>query len=316
MSKRSIGIDISRNHLDAHCLPEGRSRRFTNDPRGFEALIDWVGSDVDCIAHEPTGPWHREFEETLQDAGLPLKRMNPYRVRCFARALGMSAKTDAIDARVLACMADTAHHLPLTPVRSQLQRDLAELQTAREALVGDRTALLNRSKHLRLPLLQRQNRDRRRSIERQITRIDTEIGKLFESDDSLARRVEILTSIPGISHVIAAGLLAHMPELGELNRSTAASLAGLAPVTRESGLWKGRSFIGGGRRRVRSMLYMPALAAIRFNPDLRNTYRSLKDAGKPSKVAITCVMRKLVVLANALLQQNRLWERRGLHAAP
>jgi len=126
MSKRSIGVDISRNHLDAHCLPEGSTRRFTNDPPGFQALIDWIGSDLGCIAYEPTGPWHRDFEEALQDAGLPLRRMNPYRVRCFARALGKSAKTDAIDAEVLARMAETTRHLPLTPVRRQQQRELVK----------------------------------------------------------------------------------------------------------------------------------------------------------------------------------------------
>ena len=315
MTKHTVGIDISKDRLDAYCAPEGRAKRFSNDATGFEELIDWVGSGLDCMAYEPTGPWHREFEEALQEAGVPLKRINPYQVRCFAKGLGKRAKTDPIDAQVLARMAETVHDLPLTPGCSQAQRDLVELQTARDALVDDRTAILNRGKHLRHPVLKDQNKNRRRQVERQLKRIDAEIKKLLEGDDSLARKAEILTSIPGVSDITAAGLLARMPELGELTRSSAASLAGLAPVTRESGAWKGRSFIQGGRHRVRRRLYMPALAAIRFKPDLKRKYRALKDKGKPSKVAITAVMRKLIVLANALLQQDRLWQPREHHNA-
>ena len=314
MTKYTVGIDISKDRLDAYCAPDGRAERFSNDTTGFEELIDWIGSGLDCVAYEPTGPWHREFEEALQEAGVPLKRINPYQARCFAKGLGKRAKTDPIDAQVLARMAETVDDLPLTPACSQAQRDLVELQAARDALVDDRTAILNRGKHLRHPVLKGQNRGRLRQIERQLKRIDDEIRKLLERDGSLARKAEILTSIPGVADITAAGLLARMPELGELTGSTAASLAGLAPVTRESGAWQGRSFIQGGRHRVRRMLYMPALAAIRFNPDMKRKYRALKAKGKPSKVALTAVMRKLIVLANVLLQQNRLWEPREHHA--
>ena len=315
MTKHTVGIDISKDRLDAFRAPDARTERFSNDAAGFRALIDWMGADLDCVAYEPTGPWHREFEEALQEARVPLKRINPYQVRCFARGIGKRAKTDPIDARVLARMAQTVDDLPLTPVSSSARRDLVELQTAREALVDDRTAILNRGKHLRLAVLKRQNRNRLQQIERQIERIDAEIRKLLQGEDSLARKTDILISIPGVSEITAAGLIARMPELGQLNRSTAASLAGLAPMTRESGLWKGHGFIAGGRSQVRRMLYMPALAAIRFNPDMKKTYRNLKDAGKPSKVAITAVMRKLIVLANALLRQDRLWEPRNSHGA-
>ncbi|MCE2398376.1 MAG: IS110 family transposase, partial [Gemmatimonadetes bacterium] len=133
------------------------------------------------------------------------------------------------------------------------------------------------------------------------------IQKLIEVREDLKRRFEILTSIPGIANVTAAGLITHMPELGSLTGPRAASLAGLAPVTRESGSWKGRSFIQGGREKVRRRLYMPAVAAIRCNPHLGAKYAALRHAGKPAKVAITAIMRKLVVLANTLVQQDRLW---------
>ena len=115
MTKHTVGIDISKDRLDAYCAPEGRAKRFSNDATGFEELIDWVGSGLDCMAYEPTGPWHREFEEALQEAGVPLKRINPYQVRCFAKGLGKRAKTDPIDAQVLARMAETVDDLPLTP---------------------------------------------------------------------------------------------------------------------------------------------------------------------------------------------------------
>lgn len=312
MTKHTVGIDISKDRLDAYRAPDGSTERFSNDSAGFEELINWIGSGLDCVAYEPTGPWHREFEEALQEAEVPLKRINPYQVRCFAKGLGRRAKTDAIDAQVLARMAETVDDLPLTPATTQAQRDLVEFQSARDALIGDRTAILNRGKHLRHPVLKNQNKNRLRQIERQLKRIDAEIKKLLGSR-SLARKAEILDSIPGLSDVTAAGLLAYMPELGQLTRSTAASLAGLAPVTRESGNWQGRSFIQGGRHRVRRMLYMPALAGIRFNPDMKRTYRNLKDNGKPSKVALTAVMRKLIVLANALLQRDELWEHREPH---
>ena len=187
------------------------------------------------------------------------------------------------------------------------ERDLAELRLVRDVLVADRTRTLNRGTHLRHPLAKRVNKERLAQIERQLKRIDAEIAKLLGSEETHQRRSKILTSIPGFSSVTAAGLIVHMPELGTMTDSQAASLAGLAPVTRESGTWRGRSFIQGGRDKARRILYMPALAAIRANPTLGRKYAALLEAGKPPKVAITAVMRKLVILANALVQQDRLW---------
>ena len=304
---RTIGIDISKDWLDVFAAPEGRASRFSNDPTGFRKLIAWIGSEVDRIAYEPTGPFHRNFEDALLKAGLPLYAINPYQVRSFARSLGRRAKTDAVDARVLATMAAAIEDLRPTQSKSEGQRDLAELQLVRDALVGDRVAITNRGKHLRTPVAKQLNKQRLKQIERQIKRIDAEIRRRLQAEEALERQSEILTSIPGISDITAAGLIVHMPELGTLTGSRAASLAGLAPVTRESGSWKGRSFIQGGRHHVRRLLYMPALAAIRYNPDLKRTYTALVANGKPPKVALTAVMRKLLVLANALIQQDRIW---------
>ena len=179
---------------------------------------------------------------------------------------------------------------------------------ARDALVKARTAALNRQKQLRHRLLRRQNTNRLSQINRHLAAIDAEIQKCLAEDTVLTRRTEILTSIPGVSRVTAAGLLTQMPELGSLDTKAVASLAGLAPVTRESGTWAGRSFIQGGRARARRLLYMPALAAICYNPELGAKYRQLVAQGKPRKIAVVAVMRKLLVLANALLGEDRCWQ--------
>ena len=307
MTHHIVGIDISKAHLDAYATSGGRAARFSNDPAGFRQLIAWIGPDAERIAYEPTGAFHRDFEDALLQAGLPLYAINPYQVWCFARSRGRRAKTDAGDALMLATMADAIDELRPVAAKSRSDRDLAELQLVRDALINDRKAIGNRGKHLRHPLTKRLNNRRLAQIERQLKQVDAEIGKLLRASADLRRRVEILTSIPGISNVTAAGLIVHRPELGTLTGPRVASLAGLAPVTRESGTWKGRSFIQGGREKVRRLLYMPAVSAIRCNPDLGAKYRALRAAGKPAKVAITAIMRKLVILANVLVQQDRLW---------
>ena len=304
---RTVGIDISKDWLDAFAAPEGRASRFSNDRAGFRKLIAWIGPGVDRIAYEPSGAFHRDLEETLLKAGLPMYAINPFQVRSFARSLGQRAKTDAVDARMLAIMASAIEDLRPAQAKSEGQRDLAELQQIRDALRKDRTATINRGRHLRTPVGKRVTKQRLRQIERQLKLIDAEIRQRVEEEKALERRAEILTSIPGISDITAAGLIVHLPELGTLTGARAASLAGLAPVTWESGHWKGRSFIQGGRRRVRQLLYMPALAAVQYNPDLGRKYEALVARGKPPKVALTAVMRKLLILANALVQQDRTW---------
>ena len=208
---------------------------------------------------------------------------------------------------MLASMAAAIEDLRPTEARSEGQRDLAELQQIRDALRKDRVATINRGKHLRTPMGKRLNKQRLRQVDRQLKLIDAEIRRRLGEEKTLERRAEILTSIPGISDITAAGLIVLMPELGTLTGARAASLAGLAPITRESGHWKGRSFIQGGRHRVRRLLFMPALVAVQHNPDLKRKYEALVAKGKPPKVALTAVMRKLLLLANTLVQQDRIW---------
>jgi len=303
---QSIGIDISKANLDCHAYPAGAERQFANTAKGHKALIAWLRQwQVERIAFEATATYHRALEAALAD--WPCVKLNPERARRFAQATGTLAKTDRIDAMLLARMAATLQP-PVRPAQSAEQAQLAELINARDGLVRDRTALKNREKNLTIAILKRQCKQRLEQIERHIDALDAEIASLIAADAKLARRHEILTSIAGVGTLTANQLIATMPELGNLDNKQAASLAGLAPVARQSGQWKGKSFIRGGRANVRQALYMPALVAARFNPDLKAKYQQLVGAGKPAKIAITAVMRKLIVTANALLKADRCWQ--------
>jgi transposase len=193
------------------------------------------------------------------------------------------------------------------PVATRALRDLNGLIAARRALIKDRTAAKNRAGGIGLAILRRQNADRLKRIDADLNAIDAAIAELIAADDAFCAQHAILLSIPGISTVTAATLMAQMPELGTLDQRAAASLAGLAPMTRQSGQWRGKAVIQGGRSIVREALYMPALVAARFNPDLKTVYDRLMTAGKPAKLAITAVMRKLLILANASLRDHRKW---------
>lgn len=302
---QTIGIDISKATLDCHAHPAGIDRQFANSAKGHKALLAWVGQwTIERIAYEATATYHRALEQALAD--MPCVKLNPERARRFAQATGTLAKTDRIDAAMLARMAATLQP-PVRPAQSAKQALLAELINARDGLMRDRTAIKNREKNLTLAILKRQAKQRLDQIARHIEALDTEIARIIAADAQLARRHEILTSIDGVGTLTANQLIATMPELGTLENKQAASLAGLAPVARQSGQWKGKSFIRGGRANVRQALYMPALVAARYNPDLKAKYRQLIAAGKPAKIAITTVMRKLIVTANALLKADRLW---------
>jgi transposase len=307
MKNDTIGVDISKDHFDAHRLSDGASRRFGNDKSGHRAFVKWVAqTPLDRVVFEPTGPYHRAFERALGVTGIPCAKVNPRQARRFAEAVGTLAKTDRLDAAMLARMGALLE-VQTRPPRTEVLLELKELHLAREALVKDRTAAKNRRNALNAPLLKRQNAQRLEQIERQVAAIEAAILEQIHADADLSRRFAILATIPGVSALTAFALLIEMPELGVLDAGQAASLAGLAPIARQSGRWTGHAFIRGGRASVRRALYMPALVATRFNPDMRATYDRLRAAGKPAKLALTAIMRKLLLLANALLKDNRTW---------
>lgn len=304
---QNVGVDICKATLDVHLHPAGSARRFANNAKGISALLDWLGGhDIARIVFEPTGPYHHGLERRLGEAGLPLSKVNPLQARRFAQAAGAHAKTDAIDAAMLARMGALLTP-PVRPITSQTVDEMKELHIARLALVKDRTAAKNREHACRSPLLKRHAAQRLAQIDRQIAAIDTALKDRLHSEPELVARFDILVSIPGVGALTAITMLIEMPELGRLDNKQVASLAGLAPIARDSGQHRGRRHIRGGRAILRQALYMPALVATRYNADMKTKYQALVAAGKPAKVAITAVMRKLVILANALLKANRSW---------
>ena len=308
MSENTIGIDVSKDHLDAHALPAGTALRVPNTARGIAQLLRWIGAvPVARIVYEPTNRYHRALEARLAAAGLPLAPVNPLKARRFAQALGLQAKTDKTCARMLAEMG-----LRLTPglqvPNPENLQHLKDLVAARRALVADRVADGNRTGGHSLALLQRLARRRRAAIEADIARIEAAIAALIAADPALAEKARLLQSLPGVAALTAATLLAEAPELGQLEARQIAALAGLAPVTRESGTWRGKATIQGGRRHLRRALYMPTLTAIRRNRDLAALFTRLRAAGKPPKLALVAAMRKLLILANTLLREGREWQ--------
>src|SRR5574340_130345 len=261
---QNVGVDISKDTLDVAILPEGESFRLANDRDGHLALVRRLRKlEVARVVFEATGAYHRSFERALAEAGLPFVKVNPRRARRFAEAIGKLAKTDRCDALLLARMGAALELEPCLPV-SKTAQAMKELITARDALVKDRVAALNRQKVAVSPLLRRQLVQRLDQIDRQIEAIDRELTALRNADGQLRQRFAILASIPGVGAATANVLLVETPELGRLDHGQIASLAGLAPVARDSGQARGKRAIRGGRPRARRALYMPALAAIRF----------------------------------------------------
>lgn len=304
---QTAGVDISKDALDVHLHPEGVAHRFGNNKKGFTALIKWLaGRTLTRIVYEPTGAYHRAFETRFLEAGFTLAKVNPRQARRFAEAVGTNAKTDAVDAAMLARFGAMLEPRALA-AQSATLHDLKDLLVARRALVSDRTAAQNRAHQRSLALLKAQAADRLRQIERQIAAIDAALCARLVDDPALKARFDILVSIPGLGDITALAMLIDMPELGTLENKCAASLAGLAPMARDSGQWKGKRFIRGGRAQLRHALFMPALVAVRFNADLKAVYERLTAAGKAPKVALVAVMRKLVILANALLKKGVAW---------
>ena len=306
----TIGIDISKDWLDVarHPAPGGGMARFANNASGHAALIVWLGElgGPARIVFEATGAYHRALALALQAAGHPFRKVNPRQARRFAQAAGKLAKTDRLDAAMLARM---GHVLELEPDQPQgeKQSDLNALSSARTALLKDINALTARRQVACHDLVLRQLDRRLATLEADLAEIDAALATLIAADAELRARAAILVSIPGLGAVSAAAILAGLPELGSMGNRQAAALAGVAPITRSSGKRQGHAFIAGGRAALRRALYMPALVATRFNPDLRATYERLLAAGKPKKLALVAVMRKLVVLANALLRDGRKW---------
>jgi transposase len=307
LAQHHVGVDISKDFLDVALYPAGDSARFPNDAKGIRALIKWlVPRPPARVVFEATGAYHRLLERTLAKAGLPGVKVNPRQARRFAEAIGKLAKTDRCDAAMLARMGP-ALQVEARPIVSDTLDKMSEFITARDALVKDRTAALTRRHTVRDPSLKAQLAARLRQIDKQITAIEKKLKELRRADPDVQARYEILVSIPCVGDVTAYVLIVFMSELGGLDPGRAACLAGVAPFDNESGKSSGQKSIRGGRARVREALYMAAFSAMTHHPEYSVKYDALIKAGKKSKVALVALMRKLVILANALLRDKRKW---------
>lgn len=305
--KYSAGIDVGKNWLDAHIVPVDISLRVANSREGIRKLKRWLMRiKPDLVAVEATGKWHRPLCRSLHAGGIAVAIADPFRVRMFAKAQGVLAKTDRVDAAVLARFAAV-----MTPeVRSPASLTIEELQeliTARDRAVAEQTSLKNQRSAAECSFLKRQFERRIARLRTDIAAIENECLTRIKSDPVLLRRHAILCSLPGIGERIAAILVASMRELGGLNAKQAASLAGLAPIANDSGQHTGARRVRGGRPMIRKMLYLAALSASRHNPALLLFYRRLTQS-KPPKVALVAVARKLLLLANTLIAEDRLWQ--------
>ena len=303
----TIGIDISKDALDAFWVSEKKHRQFTNNKSGLRSLICWVEqAGTPLIVFEATGVYHRLLETSLAARNIPFAQVNPRQARRFAEGVGILAKTDRVDASMLAKMGALLDLEPGKP-KSEILHDLKEMLTGKRALIKDRTAAEARLATATQQVLKQQLSRRIRQISKDLEQIDDVLETMIAADPVLHQKAEILTSIPGIGKATAFALIIEMPELGTLNGKQAAALAGLAPMSRQSGKWKGHERIQGGRSSLRKAIYMPAIVATRFNPDMKAKYAQLISNGKCKKQAFTAVMRKLVVLANALIRDGRKW---------
>jgi transposase len=302
-----VGIDVCKDGLDVYLHPVGQTFRVANSPEGLKVLKRRVaGLPVERIVMEATAKFHRLAHRTLHAQGFAVAVVNPLRARQFAEACGQLAKTDRLDARVLALMGQTLEPTALAPAPEALEA-LQELTRERAAMVADQTALSNRRGASQTAFLKTTLGQRLKTLARCIERLEAEIKRRIADDPALQRRVDILLSIPGVGPVAAAALAIGLPELGACSAKAATLLAGLAPLACDSGKKAGERHIRGGRAHVRTGLYFAAVAAARFNPPLRDDYQRLIGLGKKAKVAITAIMRKLVVLASVLVKEDRPW---------
>lgn len=301
------GIDVSKDQLDVHIHPAGEAFSVSRDAAGLEELVARLKPvAARIIAVEATGGFETIVVASLAAVGLPVVLVNPLQVRKFAEALGKRTKTDTIDALVIARFAE-ATKPEIRPLPSAETLALADLMARRRQIIQMITA--ERQRAMRIT-----NASLHKSIARVLNALTHELASLDDDIDTMVRgspiwreNEDLLSSVPGVGKVIARTLLAELPELGTLDRRQIAALAGLAPHTRQSGKWRGKSFISGGRTSCRTVLFMGALAAAKHNPDLKAFRQRLIDAGKPKMVAAIAVARKLLTILNAIIRDKSPW---------
>jgi transposase len=302
-----VGIDIAKYSFDLHLLPEGKTAHYSNDTQGIQQCRQFLLQvRPERIVLEATGGYELALTLDLQTAALPVIVVNPRRVREYARSQGLLAKTDQIDARILAEFAQSprvqVRELPDAPGRQRM-----ELLARKRQLVETHVAERNRLEHAAERTVVHSIRRILLVVEKEIAKLDKQIAARIAADPQLQRKAEICDSTPGIAAATAAVLVTELPELGRVNRREIATLVGLAPMNRDSGQFRGKRTTGGGRVRVRTALYMPMLTVIRCNPVIRRFYQRLVDQGKAKMTALVAAMRKLLTILNTMIKNNQLW---------
>jgi transposase len=306
-SHACVGIDVAKDSLDVCLLATDTCFTITNDSDGFRQLIGQLPAAGSClVVIEATGGYQRRVVAALMAAGHEVAVVNPRQVRDFARGLGILAKTDRIDARVIARFGEQAKPRP-SEVNSEKQAAFRELVTRRRQLVEFRTAEKNRLETANAPTVRKNIRHMLEQLDKQIRQLEEEMGELISANPMLAAKATLLKTVPGVGPVVIANLLTELPELGRLNRQQVAALVGVAPFNRDSGKFHGRRAIWGGRASLRSVLYMAALTARRSNPLIRAFAQRLEAVGKPIKVVLTACIRKLLVILNTMIKTNLPW---------
>ena len=302
-----VGVDLSERWLDVHLLPSGEQAGFSRDRRGIARLVAWLASKGRLlVVVEATGGLERGLRAALAQAGIAVAVVNPRQVRDFARAAGLLAKTDRLDAYALALYGERLLPAP-RPARTPADQALAALVLRRRQLTQLIEAERNRARRTEAPRVLASIEAHLGWLRAGLAELEGQIEEHLASNPAWQERAGLLASVPGVGKVTVATLIGLLPELGQLDRRAAAALVGVAPFARDSGLMKGRRTIWGGRHQVRAVLYMAALVAVRHNPTLRAFYLRLAAAGKPKKVALTAAMRKLVVTLNAMLRDGTPW---------
>lgn len=303
-----VGIDVSKDRLDVAVRPTGDVFAVGRDAEGLDDLIAWLKPlAAAAVAVEATGGYETVVAASLSAAGLPVVVVNPAQVRAFAQALGKRAKTDPIDAGVIAHFVE-ATRPELRPLPDEATRLLSDLVARRRQIVAMMAAERQRQKRLANRRLQKSIARLLAALQKELSALETDIDDAVRGSPAWRDKEDLLASVPGIGKTIARTLIAELPELGRLDRRQVAALAGLAPWTRQSGQWKGRSFIGGGRANLRTALFMGAMVAARHNPELKAFRDRLVQAGKPKLVALIATARKLLTILNAIIRDRTPWQ--------
>jgi len=308
MEQVFIGIDVAKDRLDVHVRPSGEAFAVARDGEGLASLVDRLRAVAPrLIVSEATGGFEQVVAGALGAAGLPIVVVNPRQIRDFARALGRLAKTDRIDAETIALFAERVQP-ELRPLPDAEARLLGELVARRRQVIEMIVAEGNRARLLESRRLKKRIERHRSALQDELSKIDSEIDDAIRGTPIWRENDDLLKSVPGVGNGVARTLLAELPELGSLGRKQIAALVGVAPFNRDSGTLRGKRTVWGGRATIRASLYMAALVASRYNPVIARFYRRLLAAGKPKKLALTACMRKLLIILNAIIREQRPWQ--------